>query len=428
MSDNDNRQYVSVDQLCVGLFVHLDLTWMEHPFTFSSFKIKSQDQIDTIRGLGLGKIRFDPSKSDVKPLPQPAGGSEAPSAPAQPKQVSEEEKAALAAKRSRIEKLEKQRAAIAECEKKFHGAATAVKNITKNLFSKPQESLREASELVGQMVDSMLTDKDIAIHLMNDKVAGEEVYFHSLNVAVLAMILGKELGLPADDIRTLGVGSMFHDIGKVEIPEKILLKTDPLTRAEIDFMRQHVTYGMDIGKKVGLAPGVLAIIAQHHEYMDGSGYPRGTAGDKIYQLSRIITIVNDYDNQCNQINPANSMTPHEALSQMFSQHRARYDPAALKLFVRTLGVYPPGTIVKLSNDVIGMVTSVNSSKPLKPSVLIYDPEIPKHEAVILDLETEPDINVSKSIKPGQLPRQTHDYLNPRKRMTYFFDPSQQGGK
>ena len=221
---------------------------------------------------------------------------------------------------------------------------------------------------------------------------------------------------------------MFHDIGKVEIPEKILLKTDPLTRAEIDFMRQHVTYGMDIGKKVGLAPGVLAIIAQHHEYMDGSGYPRGTAGDKIYQLSRIITIVNDYDNQCNQINPANSMTPHEALSQMFSQHRARYDPAALKLFVRTLGVYPPGTIVKLSNDVIGMVTSVNSSKPLKPSVLIYDPEIPKHEAVILDLETEPDINVSKSIKPGQLPRQIHDYLNPRKRMTYFFDPSQQGGK
>lgn len=301
-----------------------------------------------------------------------------------------------------------------------------MKNITKNLFARPQESLREAGELVGQMVDSMLTDKDVAIHLMNDKVAGEEVYFHSLNVAVLSMILGKELKLAADDIRTLGIGAMFHDIGMVEIPEKITLKTDPLTRAEIDFMRQHVQYGIDIGKRVGLTPGALAIIAQHHEYIDGSGYPKGAKGEKIYPLAKIITLVNDYDELCNHINPAESMTPHEALSLMFSQHRNRYDPPALKMLVRCLGVYPPGTIVKLSNDIIGMVVSVNSSKPLKPSVLIYDAEIPKNEAIILDLEAEPEINISKSIKPGQLPRQIYDYLSPRRRMTYFFDPSQQG--
>ena len=126
----------------------------------------------------------------------------------------------------------------------------------------------------------MLTDKDVAIHLMNDKVAGEEVYFHSLNVAVLAMIIGKELKPSTEDIRTLGIGAMFHDIGMVEIPEKITLKTDPLTRAEIDFMRQHVQYGVDIGKRVGLTPGALAIIAQHHEYIDGTGYPKGAKGEK----------------------------------------------------------------------------------------------------------------------------------------------------
>lgn len=423
MSEADNRQYVTPDQLCVGLFIHLDLSWMDHPFTFSSFKIKSQDQIETIRGLGLTRIRFDPAKSDVKPLAAPATPAPAPAQPATP----QPENPAVIAKRQRIEKLSQQRAAIAECEKKFQGAATAVKNITKNLFARPQESLREAGELVGQMVDSMLTDKDVAIHLMNDKVAGEEVYFHSLNVAVLAMILGKELKLAAEDIRTLGIGAMFHDIGMIEIPEKITLKTDPLTRAEIDFMRQHVQYGIDIGKRVGLTPGALAIIAQHHEYVDGSGYPKAVKGDKIYPLAKIITLVNDYDELCNHVNPAESMTPHEALSLMFSQHRNRYDPPALKMLVRCLGVYPPGTIVKLSNDIIGMVVSVNSSKPLKPSVLIYDAEIPKSEAIILDLETEPELNISKSIKPGQLPRQIYDYLSPRRRMTYFFDPAQQGG-
>lgn len=422
MSEAENRQYLTPDQLCVGLFIHLDLGWMDHPFTFSSFKIKSQDQIDTIRSLGLARVRFDPARSDVKPL---APAAHPPPAPAEPA-IPASENPAVAAKRLRIEKLSKQRAAIAECEKKFQGAATAVKNITKNLFARPQESLREAGELVGQMVDSMLTDKDVAIHLMNDKVAGEEVYFHSLNVAVLSMILGKELKLVADDIRTLGIGAMFHDIGMVEIPEKITLKTDPLTRAEVDFMRQHVQYGVDIGKRVGLTPGALAIIAQHHEYIDGTGYPKGVKGEKIYPLTKIITLVNDYDELCNHINPAESMTPHEALSLMFSQHRNRYDPAALKMLVRCLGVYPPGTIVKLSNEIIGMVVSVNSSKPLKPSVLIYDPEIPKNEAIILDLETELEINISKSIKPGQLPRQIYDCLSPRRRMTYFFDPSQQG--
>ncbi|MFO1380715.1 MAG: HD-GYP domain-containing protein [Chitinivorax sp.] len=423
MSEADNRQYVTPDQLCVGLFVHLDLSWMDHPFTFSSFKIKSQDQIDTIRGLGLTRVRFDPAKSDVKPLAAPVATPPVAPVPAEP----QPESPAILAKRQRIEKLSQQRAAIAECEKKFQGAATAVKNITRNLFARPQESLREAGELVGQMVDSMLTDKDVAIHLMNDKVAGEEVYFHSLNVAVLAMIIGKELKLSTEDIRTLGIGAMFHDIGMVEIPEKITLKTDPLTRAEIDFMRQHVQYGVDIGKRVGLTPGALAIIAQHHEYIDGTGYPKGAKGEKIYPLAKIITLVNDYDELCNHINPAESMTPHEALSLMFSQHRNRYDPPALKMLVRCLGVYPPGTIVKLSNEIIGMVVSVNSSKPLKPSVLVYDPEVPKNEAIILDLETEPEINVSKSIKPGQLPRQIYDYLSPRRRMTYFFDPSQQGG-
>lgn len=423
MPDQDSRDYIVPEQLCVGLFIHLDLSWMEHPFTFSSFKIKSQDQIDTIRSLGLSRVRYDPPRSDVKPLPAPASPT-----PPQPATQPVAESPAVVAKRERIEKLSRQRAAIVACEKKFQSAAMAVKNITKNLFSRPQESLREAGELVGQMVDSMLTDKDIAIHLMNDKLAGEEVYFHSLNVAVLAMILGKELKLPAEDIRTQGIGSMFHDIGKVEIPDKILLKTDPLTRAEADFLRQHVQYGMDIGKKVGLSTGALAIIAQHHEYVDGSGYPKGALAERIHPLAKIINLVNDYDNLCNHVNIALSLTPHEALSQMFSQHRARYDVPALTMLVRCLGVYPPGTIVKLSNEVIGMVVAVNSSKPLKPSVLIYDPEVPKDEAIILDLETEAEINVSKSIKPGQLPRQIHEYLNPRKRMTYFFDPAQQGGR
>lgn len=410
---------ISIDQLTIGLYIHLDLGWMEHPFAFNHFKIRDAEQIQTLRELGLKTLRYDPKKSDVAPLlrdaPPPTPAPLSPPAEINP---------LIQAKLARMERIKKQREAISACERAFQSAAATVKNLTKNLFARPEETLKASDELVGQMVESMLTDRDIAIHLMNDKIGGEEVYIHSLNVSVLAMILAKEMGLAADMIRRLGVGALFHDIGKIEIPDKILLKKTPLTHAEADFLRQHVIYGDDIGRRLHFPRDVLQIIAQHHEMMDGSGYPAGLKGDEIAVPARIIAMVNHYDNLCNPVNIADAITPHEALSLMFSKQRARFDPTALKVLIRSLGVYPPGTVVQLSNDAIGMVMTVNSSKPLKPSVLIYDPKIPKQEAIILDLEMENDLNICKAIRPGLLPRAIYEYLSPRKRVTYYFDETE----
>ncbi|MGQ5523110.1 HD-GYP domain-containing protein [Chitinimonas sp. PSY-7] len=416
MTTPAQSNYISPDQLCVGLYIRLELDWTAHPFTFSQFKIKSQDQIDTLRSLGLERIRYDPKRSDVVPLPPP------PDAPTTlPSGPSPEQLAAIAAKKARIEKLTQHRNALNDCERKFVGASRAVKAITRNLFARPEESMKEASALIGDLVSSMLTDRDIAIHLMNDKIANEDVYYHQLNVAVLAMMLGKQLGLGREALTELGMGALFHDIGKVDIPEKIQLKTEPLTPSEQDLLMQHSQYGLDIGKKLNLSPEALAIVFQHHEHVDGSGYPHGLRGEGILPLSKIICIVNTYDNLCNRPNPRDSLTPYEALALMFSQLRARFESHPLGLFIRCMGVYPPGTLVQLSNNALGLVMAVNSSKPLKPTVLIYDPSVPKHEAVILDLEEEKELNIVKSIRPAQLPQQVFAYLNPRKRMTYYCD-------
>lgn len=419
MTSPAEPNYITPDQLCIGLYIRLDLDWTAHPFTFNQFKIKSQEQIDTLRALGLERIRYDAKRSDQTPLPASAPSESA--TPAAPKGPSPEQLAAIAAKKARIERLAQHRAALNECERKFVGASRAVKAITRNLFARPEESMKEALALVGDLVDSMLTDRDIAIHLMNDKVANEEVYYHQLNVAVLAMMLGKQLGLGREALTDLGMGALFHDIGKVDIPEKILLKTEPLTPSEQDLMMRHTQYGLDIGKKLNLSPEALAIVFQHHEHVDGSGYPHGLRAEGILPLSKIISIVNTYDNLCNRPNPRDSLTPYEALAMMFSQLRARFEPHPLGIFIRCMGVYPPGTLVQLSNNALGLVMAVNSSKPLKPTVLIYDPSIPKHEAVILDLEQEAELNIIKSIRPAQLPQQVFTYLNPRKRMTYYCD-------
>jgi putative nucleotidyltransferase with HDIG domain len=414
--------YIHVSQLCIGIFVHLDLSWMDHSFPLNSFKIKTAKQIAAIKQLGLTKIRVNPVRSDCRPLPLTApSAAEADAEVEVVAEPSAEEIVAIAEKKARVERLIKIRAAAAQCEKQMLKAAGAIKNINQNIFSQPQRAYDDAFELVQQMLDSLLTDKDVAIHLMNDKSAGEDIYFHSLNVAVLSMMLAKELGMSAKEIEELGMGSLFHDIGKIEIPDRIVRKTEPLTRPEESFMQLHGQYGEAIGKKVGLPKEVIAIIVQHHEYLDGSGYPARLKGEQISKLARIVSIVNAYDNLCNRPNVNDSLSPSKALSFMFAHQRALFDPTALSVFIRCLGVYPPGTIVRLSNGMTGLVVSVNSSKPLRPSVLVYDPDVPKNEAMILDLLSEEDVHVDSSIDPSKLARDVHAYLSPRSRMNYYFE-------
>lgn len=415
---------ISVDQLCVGLYVHLDMNWLDHTFARNSFILKNSAQIDAIKRLGIKNIRVEPGRCSTRPLPLATKVQEhtevvAPSA---------EENALISEKKARIERIVAERAAIARCEKEFAKAGSALKNIERSIFSRPHDAYADADKLVLHMLDALLADKSIAIHLVNDKIAGEDVYFHSLNVTVLAMMLAKELALPADDIKAIGIGCLFHDIGKVEIPARIVNSTLPLNRAEKNLLQLHCQYGLNVVSKLGLSRASLDIIGQHHEYMDGSGYPDHLRGEQIAFLARIVCVINTYDNHCNRANPADSLTPFEALSMMFKQQRHLLDPAPLDMFIRCMGVYPPGTLVKLSDEALGMVISINSGKPLRPSVLIYDPSVPKNEAIILDLSQETDIEISASLKPSQLSQEAYDYLSPRKRMSYFFDTPKVGTK
>jgi putative nucleotidyltransferase with HDIG domain len=416
---------IVIEQLQVGMFVILDLHWLDHDFARNSFKIKNEEQLIKLRQLGLKKIRIDPARCDV--VPEPASpdiltpAADAPAPPADSEMAK--------AKRERLERINQQRAAVVECERQFLKTANTLKAINSNLFAKPQEAYQRANELVGEMVDSILTDRDIAIHLMKDKYGGEDMYFHSLNVSVLAMMVAKQMNMEKEEVRELGFGCLFHDIGKLDIPDKVLLKGSGLTRAEQHLLEQHCAYGLPIAQKLGLSKKAVEIILQHHEYMDGTGYPNQLKGEQIAPLARIVAIVNTYDNLCNRPNPADSLSPFAALSHMYAQKRKQLDPGPLGIFIRCLGVYPPGTVVKLSDGTLGLVVAVNSSKPLRPSVLIHDPEVPSSEAVVLDLENEPELQIAECLRPAQLPRATLEYLAPRRRMNYYFDlPQKTTGK
>lgn len=426
-------QLITIDKVCIGMFIQLDLSWFEHSFPMNSFKISNQGQIDDLRALQLKHIRYIPSKSDPASIRQIERAASA-SVPQPKPEAAIPEKAKVFAtitdaKRARLEKLEIQREQIARCEAKFVHAASTVRNINKNIFSRPQETIAEAGKLIDVMSEVFLDENDTIMHLIQKNFSDEDMYFHSLNVSVLAMMLAHEQKCTQEQVKAVGMAAIFHDLGKVNVPDKVLLKTDPLTRAEEGLMQLHTQYGVEIGRKAGMSDLVLEVIANHHEYLDGTGYPKGLKGDAIPMITRIVTIANVYDNLCNHIDYRQSLTPHEALSKMYAHRRAQFDPSAMATLVKCLGVYPPGTLVRLSNEAIGLVMNVNIGKPLRPRVLIYDAEIPKESPIILDLAEEAaDLSIAGSIKPGQLPRAIFDYLNPRKRVTYYFDAKSASSK
>ncbi len=418
----ENAHFLAPEQLRPGVFVMLEVSWIKHSFTLSNFKIRNDEQVRELRALKLERYRYDPDRSDPAPASDIAANPAANQAkPAAAAPVLEPDPAVLA-QQERLAAVAQWRGRVDKVERAFGQATAAMKNLNRNLLARPKETLEEMGGLLGQMISAFLESPDATLHVMGDKAGGEDVYFHSLNVTVLCMMLAKDLGFSVDQAREMGVGAMVHDIGLMEIPDKVLRKSpEDYNNAERSLRAMHVEYGLTIGRKIGLSPQALAVVAQHHEMADGSGYPKGVKLFGISTPARLVAVVNCYDNLCNPIDISKAMTPHETLSYMYAKRRDKFDAKMLQLLIRSLGVYPPGSIVQLSNDDLAVVTSVNPKKPLRPWIMVYDPKVPKEQAVLRDMEQETDITITKSIRPALLAPKVAAYLNPRKRVTYFFD-------
>lgn len=421
MADDD--ALIDPEQLCIGLYIEIDLPWMDHPFAMNRFKIKNQEQIDTLKRLGLLKIRYDPARSDRAPR---ALNLDAPVRRDPPPPPSPEEVAAAAEKKARLERMQKIGQGIEQVERKFIEAATVLRKVTQTMRSRPEEAYEHADGLVTQLVAAAVADGDTQLHAISQSM-GEDTYFHSLNVAILSMILGNAIRLREEELQQLGLGAILHDIGHCEVPDIVLAKRENLNKAEQAVFESHCKVGVKIGGKLGLGEQALSVIAQHHERADGSGFPEGRQGSEISLPARIVALANAYDNLCNPQNIALAMTPYEALAHLFGKQRAKFDDSLLRTLIKCLGVYPPGTIVRLSDQRIALVLSVNSRQVLQPNVMLYDPDIPKEAALLLDLEAETELKIIEGIRPAALPKDIFEYLNPRQRVTFYFD-KQPGGK
>lgn len=430
---------VAVEQLRPGVFIRLDRrNWFSHPFLFNSFKIKDEQQIRVLRELDIREVTCVPEKCDCLPGVGasdrgPCGKQPAP-APAKPKtkqsarpkpppqSTSPELERLWRIKRERAERLRKKREAIARCEERYMDAVRVAADIRRGILGADNTKSLEAVEFVRNLVKVFLGDTESTLHLMNVLKPEEHVYSHELNVTILSLLLGREQGMEEEPLVILGLAALLHDVGKERVDRRLLKKRGPLNRAETYNLRRHVDEGRAMLMRLPSMPlRVVETVAQHHEMLDGSGYPNGLSGEDIGCEARIVALTNVYDNLCNHPNPEASLTPYLALSHMFTQRRNQLDSGLLSQFIRCMGVYPPGTVVQLSNAAIGMVMAVNPENQLCPSLVMYDPEIPRKEALIVDLAEDPDLKVEKSIRLNHLPQEILNYLSPRTRISYYVE-------
>jgi len=314
--------YVDVQHLRIGLYVELEVGWMAHPFPTGSFKISTAKQIDIIRGLGVARVRYVPSKSDPEAL-APANPDSAPAKSSPTEVVSEKLLAAQRdklARQQRAELLGAQHRSLIVCERRFGEATRQYRKTLDQVHTQPQVVAKECQEMVQGFVTEMLGEGESAIRLLTE-VAGDKSAMHPVNVTIVSLLLGKAMGLPQAELVDLGTAAYLHDMGKSLMPDRVRWLEDNFSTAEYKLYQEHVAQSLVLGKGMALTQPVMLAIAQHHELADGSGYPARLKADGMTRIAHILALVNKYDNLCNPGRPASAMTPHEALSLILPSSR-----------------------------------------------------------------------------------------------------------
>lgn len=417
---------VAVADLCPGLFVQLAISWIDHPFPSSRFLLKNPAQVKILRELGLQHVTVVPERCDPhalaalqRPLAEPAPSVPPPAPMIEPPAEPPAQDGLQAARARHRALLQAQQESLARSQR-LHGKAVQTwEQLAGEALRDPAQAAQSAQELTGQLLDELRGGENTTIRVLSE-AAGTGPVQHAINVGVLSLMLARSVGLEGTSLHEVATGALLHDIGKLLLPDVLRNVTTDATALGQRASREHVAQGIRLGMAMGLPAVALRIIAQHHERRDGSGLPQGLTEEHIVLPARVVGIADTYDRLCNPRHGGAGHTPHEAQSLMYAQMRDRLDEKLLAAFIRMIGVYPPGSVVELSDGRLAMVVSTHPQHPLKPCVLVHDTAIPREEALLVDLLRAPALGIRRSLHPQHLPRATLDYFSPAQRVHYYF--------
>ena len=357
---------IDVDRLAIGMYVaELDRPWLETPFLFQGFLVTEQAEVDTLRRL-CKRVRIDTTLGDEAAEPP------RPVAPAKSaNELSSSVEIFRTPKRPRIAHVSSVEEELPRVRQTHAELTRALKDTMEELRSGRVLSVELLQATSAPLIDSIGRNPDALTWLtaMQRKDAG--MYRHSMAVAVLVLTFGRHLGLPRQALENMALGGLLFDVGKMRVSDAVLMKPDRLTDEEFHCFQQHVEYGVDILTGCDhVNEVVLAMVRTHHERHDGTGYPGGLKGEAIPPLGKIVGIADAYQTMLDSSTAGRRVSAHEVLRYLNAHRGKLFDAALVEEFIEAIGIYPTGTVVKLSDASVGVVYEQNRLRRLLPRVLV----------------------------------------------------------
>lgn len=386
---------IAVVDLRTGMHIHdMDGGWLSHDFLRTNFAVKNDNVLAKLQRSGLKHLYIDTSRG----LDVACGENGAEVA----RQVAQQLDSIAAAAEQPGKRV--------SVEEEMEAARDIVKeanSITKSLMSDIRLGRRievDSFEPVAEKVmDSVMRNKDALVSLTRIKSKDDYTFMHSVSVSGLMVNFARAENMSDDVIKEIALGGILHDIGKMMVPDEVLNKPGKLSDEEFVVMKRHVDHSRELLEKIpGMTPNVIDVVLQHHERVDGSGYPLKLKGDRISTVGAMSAIVDVYDALTSVRVYKDAWEPTNTLKKMIEWSDNHFNKKLLRDFIQCLGIYPVGTLVEMRSGRVAVVLEQSESKITKPVIKIfYNRKTGYIPAEIIDLSNLQDDEIRRAVSPTE---------------------------
>lgn len=401
------KKQIVIDELQPGMQIEkLDRSWLDTPFLRHRMTVASYEQIAQLKASGVRTLVVNLEAEEMTDTLEVA-----PDIATDPVLTAEGEPTSVPP----ILPFEEE---LTDARRVYQAAKTIVQNAMHDTRLGRAINMDEVNQVVSNMTDSVLKNPDALTSLSRLKKFDEYTFYHSVNTSILAMSLGRDLGFERNALHQIGVGTLLHDIGKTKIPSEILNKPGRFEPHEMEIMKQHVLRGVEVlTTTTGLGDSYLHPALEHHERVDGTGYPHRRVRSELSQFGLIAAVVDIYDAITSDRCYHKGRVAHEALQFLYRLAlEGHLDAGLVQRFIHVVGVYPVGSVVELNTGEVAIVKQIHHHVPLAPVVfLVKTPgntllSNPRELDLVAQIET-PHRKITAILDPKQAGIDPTDYLD-----------------